>query len=345
MTIIKVVPILLLFVPTPSVAQRYHTPAEVLRIMTDSKMSYVMDAKESVEIETVKASVELPHGLFLKHSVDGASELCSYDAEYAQIPDYQTVLAAAERAFQNDSMTFARDQYLRVLKIAPLHSQVMTFIGQTYENEQDYSSAKDWYQKAIETNFYDYAAHWFLADNLSVTGRHDEALKEILLARVLNRTNPRLSEAVDRILKESKLSFVDWTFKPRYELKDLDGHRISIKYDTQHPEWMPYAFCKALWAFEPGYRDSMISTSHEHPFLIEEKECVANILIGLQNSGKKVKDPSLQAARRALDEKVFAAYLLFDVILQSHPDFVFLLTQSNLESVTSYVLEYRTEAL
>jgi tetratricopeptide (TPR) repeat protein len=335
----------LLVVPTFSPAQRYHTPAEIIKIMTDSKMTYVLDMMEPVEVETVHAPVELAHGLFLKPSDQGGSVLSSFDTEYASSPEYLTTFQNAERAYQNDSLGYARELYLRVLRIVPYHSQVMTFIGQTYEHEQDYKSAIEWYHRAIEANYYDYAAHWFLADNLSVTGNHDEALKEILLARVLNRTNSRLPDAVDRILKSANLSYLDWEFAPRYQLQSLDGHQISLKYDPQHSEWMPYALCKALWAFEPGYKDSMLFGTDEHPIVVQEKECVANVLMALQNSGEEVKDPSLQTAKRALDEKAFSAYLLFEVILPRRPDFVFALTRSQIESLSAYILEFRTKTL
>jgi tetratricopeptide (TPR) repeat protein len=337
--------ILLLVLPTPAVAQKYHTPAQIVKIMTDSKMSYVLDTMEPVEVETVRAPIELAHGLFLKPSAQGGAELRSYDAEYAHNPEYSANFQGAERAYQNDSLKLARELYLHVLQVAPNQSQIMTFIGETYEHEQDRSSAIEWYQMAIEANYYDYMAHWFLADNLVETGRSDEALTEILIARTLNRTNTRLSQAVDRILTGASLAYLDWEFTPRYELTSLGGHQVSIKWDPQHSEWMPYVLCKALWAFEPGYKDSMLQGTIEHPFVIQERECVANILMGLQNSGNEVKDPSLQTARKALDEKAFSEYLLFDVILPRQPNFVFALSRSQIERMPNYILRFRTKPL
>jgi hypothetical protein len=127
--------------------------------------------------------------------------------------------------------------------------------------------------KAIEANYFDYMAHWFLGDAYHKAGTTEKAQKEILIANILNRNNPRIQNALGRIYADSRLTYPEWVFSPRCDLKDLGNNKVSVKYDQRYPEWLPYSLCKALWQFEPGYRESMLKDSQEHPAMIEEKEC------------------------------------------------------------------------
>lgn len=303
---------------------------------------YELAALEAAEVETVTVVDPLNHGLFLRPLPGGESVVTSYDAVYGKNAAYVRHLTDAEQAFQDGNIALARELYLKVLEIAPDQSQVMTYLGQTYEREGEHATAKEWYRKAIAANYHDYMAHWFLADNLSVGGDADGAVREILIARVLNRTNMRLSDAVDRVLGASGLAYDDWDFSPRYEVAKAGGHKVSVKYDGRRHEWLAYALCKAVWAFEPGYRDSMLLGSNEHPRMVEEKECVVNVLIAVENSKEETSDPALRAARTALDEKVFSQFLIYDVILPGQPGFVFNLAESSVEQIARYVLKYRT---
>ncbi len=328
---------------TIATGQKYHVPAEILKILEESKISYEISTLELPEVEVVKYPPQLDHGLFLKKNSDGTHTISTYDEEYGGNKEYLDTFKAAEKAYDEHQFSQARELYFKVLSVAPASSQVMTFIGQVYGHEGNDSLAEVWYRKAIEANYFDYMAHWFLADLCQDAGRKDEAMAEILVAQILNRNNPRLADSMERILKGSGMTYREWEFVPRYEVKDLGNNKASVKYDANRPEWMAYALCKALWQIEPGYRDSMVKGTQEHPLMIEEKECVVNTLIGIQNSKRETKDPALQVAQKALDEKMFSEFLVYEVILPRYPRFAFNLSKTYFESVAKYVVKFRSQ--
>lgn len=323
--------------------QKYHVPAEIFKIAEQSKITYQISTLEIPEVEVVKYPPQLDHGLFLKKGSDGALTVSTYDEEYGANKDYQDSFKAAEKAYDEHQFAQARELYLKVLSLAPASSQVMTFIGQVYGHEGNDSLAEVWYRKAIEANYFDYMAHWFLADLCQGAGRKDEAVAEILVAHILNRNNPRLAESMERIFKGSGMTYREWQFLPRYEVKDLGNNKASVQWDANHPEWLAYALCKALWQIEPGYRDSMLNGTREHPLMVEEKECVVNVLIGIQNRKKETKDPALQVAQKALDEKMFSEFLVYEVILPRYPRFAFVLSKAYFDSVAKYVVKFRSQ--
>lgn len=335
--------ILVLFccIPLVTFAQRYHDPAEILRMVEKSTYTYELDQIDKHSVGMMKVPATVDYGIYLKRLPDGSIVVQSFQNEYGQNPDYAACFQNAEDAFSKDSLDAARYWYKKVLDVASNQSQVMTYIGQTYENEKDYEAAFPWFRRAIDTNYYDYNAHWFLADDLVLTHHVDEAVKEILIAMVLNRNHQRISTSLKINLQIAKKPYVDWAFGPRYEIDSTGDKHISIKCDTTYMEWLSYALCKALWAYEPGYRDSMLVGVNEEPLVVEEKECFLSVLAVIENSGKPTQDPILQTAQKALAAGKFTEFVVYDVILPSHPNFVFKLPRAFIQSIPDYILTCR----
>ena len=335
--------LILISAVTLSVCQQYHSPAEILKLMEASKVSYSFDNLAEADITTAPAPVPLSHGLFLKQDSGGGYTVTSYGAEYQGKKEYTENVMEAEKLFSGNDHTGARAAYLKALDAAPASSQVMTFIGQTYEQEENDSLAGVWFHRAIAANKYDYMAHWFLADLLDKSGKNDEAIREIILAKILNRSNPRVSDAVERIFKRSGHSYADWEFTPRCAVERSEQNRLKLKVDMRYPEWLPYAACKAVWQGEPGYPESMLKGTKEPPLLVEEKECVVNVLMGMTNRGGTSKERALRILPDVWEKSMFAEYVIYEVILPTHPSFVFYLSDENLAAISDYVRTFRME--
>ena len=98
-----------------------------------------------------------------------------------------------------------RAKYELVLKSYPNFSPPRVYIGQTYGMEGVEDEAIEWYLEAIDMNYIDYKAHWFLAEAYVNQGLYDRAVHEISVAFVLNRNHPEIEEALKRIYKSAKL--------------------------------------------------------------------------------------------------------------------------------------------
>lgn len=212
----------------------------------------------------------------------------------------------------------------------------MTYIGQTYEIEGDFDNAIEWYEKTISLNYIDYMAHWFLADAYKMRGELDLAVDEITIAMILNRNNPRIEKSLSDIYKLKKLKTDDWTFNPQIKIDSTGIDEVSISFS---PDWLGYAMVKAVWKYEPGYKESMGVTSGSFS-TIEEKECFISLMTSFDKKRLK-KHPEFKALKLSLDKKMIDEFIFYEIILPEYPFVAYQLTEEFLNEIKDYVKEIR----
>ena len=194
------------------------------------------------------------------------------------------------------------------------------------------------YQEAIRKNYIDYMAHWFLADACYATGDLTNALDEIIIAHILNRNNPRIKESLKNILSKSNRTSVDWYFNPQIELTKNSDKKISLAFNEK---WVGYAMTKALWNYEPGYKESMGVESGKYS-TIEDKECLISLLTGLESAKINIKkDPQLMILKKAAENNFLEEYILFEIVLPQYPNVAYQLPEKNIQRIKNYILDYR----
>ena len=181
-------------------------------------------------------------------------------------------------------------------------------------------------------------AHWFLADNYVKTKEIKKAVDEIVIARIFNRNNPRIKKAYDRILSMAKRKTVDWYFNPQVKLDQITEEEVSI---TLKDTWTGYAIAKALWTYEPGYRESMGVAQGQYS-LLEDKECLFALYATLDKKKKEVKnDPQLKILIDAAENKHLQEYILYELVLPEYPHVAYQLPEAEILSIKDYILKYR----
>jgi tetratricopeptide (TPR) repeat protein len=160
----------------------------------------------------------------------------------------------------------------------------MTYVGQMYGTMKNLDKALEWYKKTIEVNYIDYLAHWLLADIYKMQGKIDSAVNEVTIAMILNRNNPRLKEFQLEIYKLAKVNQADWCFAPQVEISKVND-QVKVAFDAN---WIGYAMAKALWKYEPGYKQSMGVQDSIYSSL-EDKECLLVLMAGLINAKTNLK--------------------------------------------------------
>jgi tetratricopeptide (TPR) repeat protein len=214
----------------------------------------------------------------------------------------------------------------------------MTYIGQIYGTIKDYDNARLWYRKTIEKNYIDYMAHWFLADIYYKTGEIDNAVNEIVIAQILNRNNPRIKQQFTSIFESAKRKTDDWCFSPQVEIQKLSDNKISVAFNNN---WTGYALAKAIWMYEPGYRESMGVAEGQYS-TVEDRECLVSLLIGLENSKAKIKkDPQLNMLKEASENKFLNEYILYEIVLPQNPFVAYQLSEEIILGIKDYVLKVR----
>ena len=314
-----------------AIGQQIHTPAEIFKLMEKSPVSYELkELKQPVPVPDRSANLNFNDF----YRVQSGNEIFTY--RYSVNDTVSSYLKKAEDFFQSRQYSFARDMYMMALKLDSTYYQSITYIGQTYEIEGNLDEAITWYQKAIDKNYIDYMAHWFMADAYKVKGELKTAVDEITIAQILNRNNPRILRSLNEIYQLNKLKTKEWVFNPQMEIDSTGPHNVSI---ASSPDWLGYAMVKALWAYEPGYRESMGVKKNTYSTL-EEKECFALLINGF--SKKKLrKHPEYKALNLALDKYMINEYIFYEIILPDNPFAAYQLSEEFINSIKDYVIQIR----
>jgi len=311
--------------------QKLHTPAEVIDIMQQSFVSYQLILLED-EILPPDRTNNLNYNHYYRKVEEGQIVTYRYEAS----SDLQSYLAEAEGHYQKKNYASAREMYLEVLKADSTYYQVMTYIGQTYEAERDFDNAIEWYEKTISLNYIDYMAHWFLADAYRTRGELDKAVDEITIAMILNRNNPRIKKSFNDIYALKKLKTNDWTFNPQIKFDSLAENQIEVFF---HTDWLGYAIVKALWKYEPGYKESMGVS--EGSFSINEEKEGFLCLIPLFDKKKLKSHPEFNALQLSVDNNMIDEFIFYEIVLPEHPFVAYQLSEEFINKIKDYVIEVR----
>jgi tetratricopeptide (TPR) repeat protein len=312
-----------------------HSPAQLLKIMEESSLTYNLGILEQPVPCTAYKEV------IADNSARGAGEAGGKDpGSYTLKEEEQALFNQGRAHFRNGAMGEARSVYFSLLKLRPDFAPAMTFLGQTYEAEHDYKNAIKCLEAAITLNYHDYLAHYFLADDYAATGDYKRAASEIILASILNRNNTNIRTAMARILPKAGFKTADWCFEPQVYI----GRKADSSVDVQFGEnWVGYAVAKAIWTFEPGYSAANGGAPEGRYNTAADKECLAVLAMSLINDEKKSwkKKPELNALMRSFDKKLFMEFLYYEVMLPKYPHAVYQLPAETLNSVRDYVMTVR----
>lgn len=309
-------------------------PAEIMKTLEESELTYNIEIfDEEIECEDRSNNVNLNDVYRVEN--DTSINVYPYDD---LSPVAMENMEKAEELFANGDIEEAILMYQKVLNTDPDFYTVWTYIGQMYGSLGELELAKKQYKKTINTNYIDYLAHWLLADIYLMQKHIDSAAREITIASVLNRNNPRLKKLQFEIYEKAKLDDEDWCFNPQILVEKVDTGNISVKFGK---DWIMYALCKATWEFEPGYKESRGVAKGEYS-TTEERECLVNLMVGLMNSKAKYKkDKSLKTLDEAIHNGMATEYILYEIFLPKHPNVAYNLPKETIGSIADYVLNLR----
>ena len=324
---------LLLFTAICGYSQQLHTSAEILKILDNSKLSYeiiMLDKAIDCKDYSDKLNfydcyrVSLDTAIFTYRYIvnDNAAALIDKAVKYVQSNNPDSALKKYRQALSTDSTLYF----------------LMTYIGLIFEKKRDYPNAISWYKKAISKNYIDYMAHWLLADACLRINDVKSAMDEIVIAQILDRNNPAIRKSMDAIFSKAKRKNKNWCFHPQVEITKISEKKISIATDKT---WTGYAMAKALWSYEPGYRESM-GVSKGYYSSVEDRECCISLLMGLKNAKPDLKnDPQLMNLQEAAKNNHLDEYILYELVLPQTPVVAFQLPENIIARIKDYVFTTR----
>jgi serine/threonine-protein kinase len=153
-----------------------------------------------------------------------------YALAYAGLADAYLILGRDLFLPPNEAYPKAREFAKKALEIDDKLGDAYSALAfVTLDYEWDFADAEREFKKAIEIHPGDANAHHFYAFLLSFQGRHEEAVKEVNLARDLDPLAPRTRANVGRILY----------FARRYE-EALGELKKALDFDPNHAETYKY---------------------------------------------------------------------------------------------------------
>lgn len=319
---------LILTVSTLGTAQKLHMPSEILDIINKSSLVYeISELKEN--LRPLDQSNNINNPFTYKVVEDNKISIKQYEIS----DEAKSIYDNAEQSFKEGKYDEAQKLYLKTLELEPNFNHVRTYIGQIHYIKKEYTEALKWYQEAIERNQIDYMSYWFMSDTYLALGLKKKALDNILMAKILNRNNPRIQNSLVKILEENKMQYLDWKFNPQIRIDSLTDNRIRI---AAKPDWLPYAMVEAAWMFDPAFN----SERNNFP-MNRAKEGVLAMSLALKDKKMLKKYPELKAMREALDDNQIEAYIFYEILLVEKPFIAYYITNKGIENIVKYIEKNR----
>jgi tetratricopeptide (TPR) repeat protein len=191
-----------------------HKPAELLKIMKDSKLTYTI-GEMYIDIPEKDYSNYVNSPDIYHEDSDGHMVV----KKLVLAKEAEGEWKLAEKAFlQDKNYKEARKHYKNVTEIQPDYYPAKIQTAKTYEQEDDNEKAIMSYKQAISKNFVDYLPHWLIAEAYLRDKNYDGAIDEITLASVLNRNDTSILQDMTEIYVRANLKYDDWEFNPQYTI-------------------------------------------------------------------------------------------------------------------------------
>lgn len=324
---------------------------EFYDIMENSKFTYtISECKETICDTTVP-----PTGIQIDTKAierNGGIEIVTYKRN----PGSKKLLEEIETYYKSGNNERVRTLCNKMLNSDSTDSKILTYMGETYQKENNYDEALYWYDKALVSNYNNWLTHSLLGRcyfNLSRTDSsyREKSIREYATAMILNRSVKSLEETYQQRCKEFDKSYSIWKFIPQCKIWK---NKKTIYIETDKT-WLGYAIARAVRQFEPGYsikniddeKTAKIDTNEEKEYLLNF--ITANAEIDSSDSLQRyfkpkenVTDPAAITLIKAANKKMLTEYILYEIWLPKNPILIYGLPRESLEKIVNYVLEVRT---
>lgn len=322
-----------------SFGQDLHTPSDIKQIMEKSIIYYSF--KENKNIAEGKMLDILADDFYIGIDEDKKEVIRQYKIK--DFPKIYKKFEKANRLEKAQKYGKARRLYEKLLKDDPKNAIYATRIGSTFFYEKNYIEAIKWGNKAVRFNRIHYPAHILLTKIYIKSNQRDEAIKAITKAHLLNRNDRNIIQLVKEVYKLNGLVYDDtWAYVTQYSLSKISDNEVVIEYNGE--PWKAYGACRAIWEYEPYYKEKMAITD-ENVNALREYECLLNMGIAYESWGDtKLKNKFTMglALQKAKEEKMINQFIRFEIELAENPQMVFLLSDEELKELSRYILQVKS---
>jgi tetratricopeptide (TPR) repeat protein len=325
----------------------YLTPAEIIKLVSDSKVHYTVKSATSGEGELAD-----PLSTLFPQAAQHIPLPMITEGEHGQrfIDEYQfdssalKLIEEAEPLFDKEKYEQARKLYLQAIAQSPNCYLAYSHVGDTYLFSNDPDSALVYYDKAIALNSNDYQLFFYKGHALVKAGRMKEARDAYIQALTLNPRHENTYKHLRTFRDELKITLHDELFHPLAVAK-RDGESILIAYDLSGgAEWLVYGMAKGMWLGEGAHRKALTGVEEREPWSsIEETECIgallAAYLTGL-DQGKTKRNAELDRLVAIAKNGFLSELLVYEFGSRVFPDVVVLQPDKFRQSMAEFIGKY-----
>lgn len=322
-------------------------PADILKIMTESKTAYVVNSLDKLKPEEARNLAGL---LFSPGCAPINNPRVEWTGGQATVQEYQfkskavELVRKAETSFSEKKYEKARKIYEQALRADPDHYLAIAYIGDCYLFSGQVEKALSEYDKAILKNPHDHRLFFFRGNALMRLGKVEDARQCYIHALMLR---PRYSYVLKVVnLPQSPLSMNvrESIFQPPVLVRK-EGTGVAIYFDADKTgaHWLAYANAKAVWLGEPSHRQKMIGKTDPGWSTTEERECLANLMaVYVTSLNEKTihPEPDLEIVKQIFDNNDVEPFLLYEVYTRICSWGMLMMPDETQKKVEQYIQKY-----
>ena len=345
-------------VPSIAAADDVLTPADYLKILTESKQRYnILSTPSKTPIEEMRCP-RRDMDMRVITKPDGSRSLVEWKIK----PEAKKLLDEAETLYQAKKYEEAGAKYKAATEADPQAVSGYFFYGDTLLfGAKDAAAALAQYQKGIALDPTLPLGYFFASTAYVRLGRPADAREQVIKALTLHPAY----EAVWKIADQSPRV---WNIKPvvRHKFEPPEGY-VGVKgkngidiFSGRDFHWIGYATCKAVWENEDRFRKQRGAGAGWSSD--EERACLLNQIMSVYNateakleeerkkSGKEgeIKEDAIIAALPPLERHLFDiarehmidGYIFFEIIGQKCPLAISISDADTLKQIEAYIRKY-----
>lgn len=251
-------------------------------------------------------------------------------------------MAKAEDCFQKQKYAEAAVWYRRTLALAPDFYIAHAYLGDTHLfGDVGPREAIAEYDRAIAANPDDYRLYFFRATAHRHLFENEEMLADLRRSLVLKPRNAILLGALQRAHGTMGRAEPE-VFVPRAFVRK-EGEALSIYADTERPEWLAWAACKALWMVDAEHRQDMLGSPRYGWSTLEELECLGSLMTVYETRRAKGQGPTddrLDVLHDIIIDGLAPAFVIYELGSRVDPQIVLRLDESFRKMMARYVEKY-----
>jgi tetratricopeptide (TPR) repeat protein len=238
--------------------------------------------------------------------------------KFSDNPAVEQAMNAGEAAFARRDFDEALKDYSKALDLEPTNYTAALFTGNTYDKQDNFPKAGEWYERAIQLGPNIETAYRYYADMLAKHGDGDKARSMLIHAAVAEPYNKIVWREIRAWATINHTAFnIIFVAIPLPQKAAADASKQPAEL---LPAWRTYYSVKEDWKKGRRFQEQFPKEAEYRHSLAEESEALAataQVLDKLKQDPKRseqvVGDPSASLLLKLRDAGLLDAYVLFSL--------------------------------